>query len=596
MSRRKIKNAKKEFSCQEIGGLFFCATLARMSPGDLLEKLLTLRGFTDPVARETFLRPKYEDMHDPFLMNDMDKAVERIFAAIKAGEKICVYSDYDADGIPGAVILHDFFKKIGYTNFCNYIPHRHNEGYGVHKEALQSLADDGAKVVITVDVGITAVDEIAFGRSLGLDIIVTDHHEPLEVIPDCVAVVNPKLGSYPDPMLCGAGVAFKLVQAMLVGTTPQSFGHEATGRMTAPLSKGSMSFETIQNGWEKWLLDMAGLATLSDMVPLLNENRIIAYYGMKVLQQTRRPGLQALFQKSGISLAHLCEDDITFSITPKLNAASRMAHPVDAFKALATSDAREGLVAAEHLSVLNDDRKKTVASIMREVHKRIAVRTASEALPKILVIGDPMWSAGVLGLVASKITEEYSVTTFVWGSEGEVIKGSCRGSGDVPVVKLMQEVSSLLVQFGGHDEAGGFTVTRETVHFLEEALCGAYDSVKHEVSKKKDVSWDLELEFSDVTMKHYQALRQMAPFGVGNPKPVLAFRNAVVNGVKQFGKTTEHLEVLFPGMRAISWYAKSDSFTELIEVGKPVTLLAEFDYSVFRGKAELRLKIVDVLP
>jgi single-stranded-DNA-specific exonuclease len=558
-----------------------------MSPGELLEKLLALRGFADPVARETFLHPKYEDMHDPFLMNDMDKAVERIFAAIKAGEKICVYSDYDADGIPGAVILHDFFKKIGYTNFCNYIPHRHNEGYGVHKEALQSLRDDGAKVVITVDVGITAIEEIAFGSSLDLDIIVTDHHEPLEVIPDCVAVVNPKLGSYPDTMLCGAGVAFKLVQAML---TTLSFRE---GRLA---NQAGCVWPEVPSGWEKWLLDMAGLATLSDMVPLLNENRIIAYYGMKVLQQTRRPGLQALFQKSGISLAHLCEDDITFSITPKLNAASRMAHPVDAFKALATSDIREGLVAAEHLASLNDDRKKTVATIMREAHKRIAVRTASEALPKILVIGDPMWSAGVLGLVASKIAEEYSVTTFVWGSEEDLIKGSCRGIGDVPVVKLMREVSHLLVQFGGHDEAGGFTVTRETVHFLEEALCKSYGAVKHEVSRRKDVSWDMELELSDVTMKHYQTLREMAPFGVGNPKPVFAFKNALVKGVKQFGKTTEHLEVLFPGVRAISWYAKPDSFTEFVEVGKQVTLLAEFDYSVFRGKSELRLKIVDVLP
>jgi single-stranded-DNA-specific exonuclease len=246
-----------------------------MTGSEFLEKLLVKRGIVTEQDREVFLSPKYESMYDPYLMHDMQKAVDRIFQAIENQEKICIYSDYDADGIPGGVILHDFFKKINYEHFCNYIPHRHSEGYGVHKEALEGFAKDNVKLVITVDVGITSVDEITHGNSLGLEIIITDHHEPLEVLPPAFAIVNPKLGSYPDRMLCGAGTAFKLVQAV------------CTRRAT---------------GWEKWLLDMAGLATLSDMVPLVNENRIIAYYGMKVLQKTQRPGLQSLFEKSGINL------------------------------------------------------------------------------------------------------------------------------------------------------------------------------------------------------------------------------------------------------------------------------------------------------
>lgn len=557
---------------QGVDGLDF-ATIRFMTSQELLDQLLQKRGIITERDREAFLNPKYQNMYDPYLMHDMQKAVDRIVKAIENNERICIYSDYDADGIPGAVILHDFFKKIQYENFCNYIPHRHSEGYGVHKEALDGFAKDNVKLVITIDVGITAVDEIAYGNSLGLEIIVTDHHEPLEVLPNAFAIVNPKLGKginqYPDRMLCGSGVIFKLVQAMYKNN----------------------------DGWEKWLLDMAGIATLSDMVPLVNENRIFAYYGMKVLQKTPRPGLKALFEKSGINLNYLTETDIVFSITPKLNAASRMAHPDDAFKLLATRDMKTGMIAAEHLAKLNDERKKIVATIMREVHKKITVRKIDHGLPNILVMGDPAWPAGILGLVASKIIEEYQVTTFVWGSEGESIKGSCRGVGDVSVVKLMQSVSHLLTQFGGHEEAGGFTTTRDSVHFLEEEFNKSYQETKHEVSKRvTEISYDMELQLSDVTMENYYALRQMAPFGMGNPKPVFAFKNIIPTTVSQFGKTKEHLEVcLGPKVRAISWYANPESFTEKIEAGKPLTLLAEFDHSVFRGKEELRLMIVDVI-
>lgn len=573
-----------------------------MTSQELLDRLLEIRGFKTTEDRDFFLNPRYESMHDSLLMHDMQKAVERIIVAINAQEKICIYSDYDADGIPGGVILHDFFKKVGYENFLNYIPHRHSEGYGVHKDALQSLVNQGVKLVITVDVGITAVPEIEYGNSLGLEIIVTDHHEPLDVLPNAYAIVNPKLGNYPDRMLCGAAVAFKLVQA-LTKTLRLAFpahtffsrphtGYEKEGVRVSANSAG------LQDGWEKWLLDMAGLATLSDMVPLVGENRIIAYYGMKVLQKTKRPGLRSLFEKSGISLNHLTETDIVFSVTPRLNAASRMAHPDDAFRLLATEDKKEGLIAAEHLSVLNDSRKKIVATIMRDVHKKLHLRKSDSAkLPSIVVVGDPAWSAGVLGLVASKITEEYGVTTFVWGSEGEIIKGSCRSIGDISVVQLMQTASELLIQFGGHEEAGGFTTDREKVHFLEKIFNENYGELKKELAAHTKAMHDLELMLSDVTMEHYHTIRKLAPFGMGNETPVFAFKDVLVKDVKQFGKTMEHLEVQFgSGLpRAISWYAKPDSFSERIESNKMITLLAEFDYSVFRGKEELRLKIVDVV-
>lgn len=586
-----------------------------MTPEILLEQLLVQRGYSDPVSRDQFLNPKYESLYNPLLMHDMEKAVNRIFLALKNNERICIYSDYDADGIPGAVIMHDFFKKIGYENFCNYIPHRHTEGYGLHRAAIEKKHAEYCTLMITIDLGITAVPEIAFANSLGMDVIVTDHHEPLEKLPEAFAIVNPKLGHYPDRMLCGAGVVFKLIQALLAASakvTSSSPAEFATIKQVSAASQGY--FTGVTEGWEKWLLDMAGLATLSDMVPLVNENRIIAYYGMKVLQKTQRPGLVALFERSGISVRNLTETDIVFSITPKLNAASRMSHPEDAFKALATIDRREGIVAAEHLTKLNDLRKKMVAKIMKDVHKRIVARKIAGTLGTILVIGDPAWSAGILGIIASKIIEEYRVTVFVWGEEAGVIKGSVRGIGDISVVTLMQSVSHLFTHFGGHEDAGGFSACRETIHVLETEFCKQYDSIKHEISREGvEIISDMDLDISDVTINHYRSLRQMAPFGMGNPKPIFAFRNIMIESVRQFGKTTEHLEVIICNplstdqsgnvskglrntIRAISWYATPTSFTHIITAGETITLFAEFDYSVFRGKEELRLMIVDVLP
>ncbi len=298
-----------------------------MQSTDLLDRLLDLRGISSE-DRPSFLSPSYEEhLHDPFLMSDMEKAVDRILLAMKNDEHIVVYSDYDADGIPGGVILHDFFVKAGYSNFENYIPHRHDEGYGLHMDAVEQFVKNGAKLIITVDLGITAVEEVAFAQKNGVDVIVTDHHLPQENVPKAFAILNPKKkgDEYPFKELCGAGVAFKLVQG-LIKKIPE-----------------------LQNtGWEKWLLDMAGLATLSDMVPLVGENRVLAFYGMKVLQQTKRAGLQHLLKKMKIDPKYLVEDDITFMLTPRLNAASRMDSPQRAFEVLSERDPIKAAEIADH--------------------------------------------------------------------------------------------------------------------------------------------------------------------------------------------------------------------------------------------------------
>lgn len=568
-----------------------------MNPEILLNKLLEKRGVITDTDREKFLNPRYTDMYDPYLMHDMDKAVIRIAHAVTHNELICIYSDYDADGIPGNVILHDFFTKIGYTNIIKYIPHRHSEGYGLHKHAVEKFADLQVKLLITIDLGITAVSECRLARELGIDVIITDHHEPLEVLPDVVAIVNPKLSkkvlsfgedlgevlSYPDRMLCGAGVVFKLVQA-LVSPNVLSYVGESFGEV----------LKTIEPGWEKRLLDLAGLSTLSDMVPLLDENRVIAYGGMKFLAKSPRPGLQALFQKSGLDTNYMTETDVVFSITPRLNAASRMDHGDLAFDVLSTRNHTMAEITAEHISLLNDKRKKIVSDIM----KKISYQTHDES--SLIIVGHESWNAGILGIIAGKILEKYRKTVFVWGgSDGVTVKGSVRGNGSMSVVEMMSPHTELLHHYGGHNDAGGFSVALENKDQFFSALQNIEISPEFvPQNSMTDITPDLELSLSAVTDTYYQTIRKLAPFGMGNPEPVFLFKGVQVVTVKQFGKTVEHFEMIVRDgnkeVKAIKWFATQADFTRTPVETHQVDLYAKFEHSVFRGKHELRLQIVDI--
>lgn len=558
---------------------------------ELVQSLLEKRGITTPEDQYKFLHPDFaRDINDPLLLHDMEKAVARILQACEKNQKIVVYADYDADGIPGAVIFSDFFKKIGFQNFDIYIPHRHTEGYGLHHDAVISFIDQKIDLLITVDLGITAIDEVARAMKHNLDVIVTDHHEPLydiekgtKMIPEACAVVNPKLGNYPDPMLCGAAVAWKVVCALL-----------ATIRASTTLSTTYLN--NVHIGWEKWLLDMVGIATLSDMVPLTNENRTLAWYGLFVLSKTKRLGLLTLFQKLYIKQQNLVEEDITFMITPRINAASRMAHPMDAFKLLATHDVLEAQMMATHLVTINDERKKLVAQTMREVNKKLGSRT----IENVIVIGHPDWQAGILGLVASKISEEYKKPSFVWSRENGHIKGSCRTYGSCDMHALMSHVrTGVFMQFGGHKEAGGFTTTLDAIHDLEKELLSVYAEtvVTEELTLEK--KYDQEFSLVDVNMKTYRDIRRLAPFGESNPKPKFLFKNITISGIRHFGKHKEHLEIIFAeeknqSVAAIAFFSNIETFEIPLEIGSVVSCIAHIEEQNFMGKHSIRLRIVDI--
>lgn len=534
---------------------------------EIHEMLLKERGISAE-EKEFFLNPDYAKLHNPLLLPNIEKARDRIIEAIKNGEHIVVFSDYDADGIPGAVVLSDFFNRTGYKNHSFYIPHRHDEGFGLNLEAIDECKERGAKLIVTVDCGVADVSEVARANSHGIDVIITDHHEPNEVLPDAYAVVNPKLkeSEYPFKEICGSAVAFKLVQAIL--------GKESFG---------------IKPGMEKWSLDMVGIATLSDMVPLVNENRIFARFGLEVLRKSPRPGLSALFRNLKLERKTLSEDDIAFMITPRINAASRMGVPHDAFLLLSTESQIEAERLAAHLEKINNERKGVVASMVREAKKHL---TGREGIPAVIVLGNPEWKPALAGLVANSLVEEYERPAFVWGRDGDgTIKGSCRSYNGYDLFKLMECAKEHFLEYGGHAGAGGFSISNEKVHMLEEALSKALENLSFELEKER---LGLPISITDIGENLWEVVSSFAPFGVGNEKPVFKLSNVPIQSFKQFGKENNHLELTLPnGIKAISFFSSPESYK--LAAPSSCTLYAHLEKSYFRNRPELRLRIVDIV-
>jgi single-stranded-DNA-specific exonuclease len=560
---------------------------------EILSKLLYYRGIKNKKDAENFLNPIFEDNNDPFKMLGMDKAVQRIFKAIDNDEKIIIYSDYDADGIPGAVILHDFFRKIGYGNFENYIPHRVLEGFGLNDEAVDEFSKKNVGLIITVDCGIADIDEAKKIKEAGMDLIITDHHLPtmslggMEELPEAVAILDSKQlkCNYPDKNLCGAGVAFKLVQAFIKKLSD------------SPSTVLGATHLTV--GWEKWLLDMVAIATISDMVPLIGENRLLAYYGLKVLRKSPRPGLQKLLSIIKVDQKNITEDDIGFMISPRINAASRMGIPEDAFNLLVTKNDDEAFKYATHLNKINDERKGIVAQMVKEIKKHWN-EFDPEKKRKVLVAGNPNWKPSLLGLVANSLMDEHDGPVFLWGrEEGKTLKGSCRSCNGIDAVSLMRESAHLLIEYGGHSMSGGFSVSLEKVDLLVDGLEEAYKKISTNETEKEELIADVCLTIDDINTKLEKEISLLAPFGMDNPKPIFLFKNLEIFDVKIFGKKSEHLKIDFVNKKgkrisAIVFFKKPEDFSIKIEKGEKINLFANIEKSYFGGKEELRLRIVDI--
>ena len=552
---------------------------------NLLEHLLLSRGIV-PEEFAAFLAPDFvRDSHNPFLLPDMEKAVERILSAAKNNEQVGVWSDYDADGLPGGVMLAQFLRTLG-LSVRHYVPHRHKEGYGLNTDGLAELAAQGITLLVTVDLGTTDVEQISFAKGKGIDIIVTDH--PLEppVLPEAFALINPKLKSsrYPFDGLCGAGVAWKLVQAVLSKHRPEGFAE----------------------GYEKWYLDLVGIGTLSDMVPLRGENRMLAHFGLTVMRRARRPGLAALLNLLRIKPATLTEDDVGFMISPRINAASRMDSPEAAARLLATEDKVEAGELALALNKINDERKVLVATTVKEVNKRLQLIGLESP---VIVMGNPAWRPGILGLVANSLAEAHGKPAFVWGRGGStptphesgLLRGSCRSDGATNVVDLMGAVPGVFEDFGGHFASGGFSLPPERAHELPARLAEAYELLRAQRATPKEVVADRELELAEAPHA-LRDLDKLAPFGVGFEKPLFIFPGVSVAGARTFGKQQNHLELSLTRpsttlgaserIAGIAFFSTPESFTKKPGLGDSVSVVGNVERD-WRGAP--RLRVVDIV-
>lgn len=562
---------------------------------DYTAALLVRRGIATANEAEAFLSPSYDNhIGDPFLILNMEKAARRVAAAIESQDRICVWSDYDCDGIPGGVLMHDFMKKAG-ANFTNYIPHRHLEGYGLNISGLEKLAAEGTKLIITVDAGITDVEQVTRANELGMEVIITDHHLPLREdgedspnkLPPAYAVVDPKqdgeTNAYQE--FCGAGLAWKLCCAILKVGFP--------GRENIPL------------GWEKWLLDMAGLATIADVVPLSGENRVIAKYGLLVMRKSPRIGLQKLCTVARVNQRSITEDDVGFMIAPRVNAASRMGNPRDAFELFTTESETRADELAKEIEKLNRSRKALSGATTRAARARLEERKLAGTLPTVIAMGDPDWRPGLLGIVASSLAEEFGRPVFLWGREGTTTaKGSCRTGSAVSLVALMNAAEDTFDGSGGHIAAGGFTVSDHAVFDFEDRMVAALARLEGSALVAADGFADMEITNADILAERLSKTEAFAPFGLGNPKPAYLLRDMEVVCVSWFGKNEEHLKLTLgrndgfesAHVQAISFFAKRDLGDACARIAsqKTVTLLGNLERDQFTRGQPVRIRILAI--
>lgn len=540
---------------------------------DIVSHLLFHRGITDFEAAKTFFEPDYDSgIHDPFLFHDMEVAVSHVLDAIEKQKKVCIYSDYDADGIPGAVILSDFFEKIGYENFFVYIPHRNKEGFGLNMNAVEKIKEEGTDLIITIDCGIADEAEAEYISELGMELIITDHHEPNGRNPKSIAIVDHKkeICNYPDKNLCGSGVIFKFVQAMI--------------------SKGG--FE-IHEGWEKWLLDLVGIATLSDMVPLQGENRVFATYGLKVLSKTKRKGIQKIFEKRRVDTNNLTGEDIVFMVTPQINAASRMGDPIIAYELLKETDEIKAVEKVKHLEKINNERKGQVAAIVKEINKKLEGKK-----PLAVGMGNPDWQPSLLGLACNSIAEDFKIPVYLWGrGDGKELKGSCRtGNGD-NLVEIMNQLSDagIFETYGGHHGAGGFVIKSDKVDFLQEELDKIMEGTE-QTEHEEIVDWKISLD--DIDLKLAEEVQKLGPFGIGNEKPTFLLENITISNLRPLGATGAHLEITFnknngEKIKAIEFYKTAEDLN--LKLNKEYSLIVNLEVNNFNGRKDPRIKIVKIL-
>ena len=561
----------------------------------LLNEIIEKRGYKTKVQKLAFLNPDYTVVrqHDPFLLPSMTQAVDRLLRAAELREKVTIYCDYDVDGTTAAAVLLDALPRFG-LDVDFYVPDRFKEGYGLNKAAIKQLADGGTQLIVTVDNGIVSFDEVDYANKLGVGVVVTDHHTPRATIPNAIAVVDPKLlaRDYPDNYdvtfrlvnkndelypfldLCGCGVAFKLVQAL---------------QMRRP--------DALPDGQEKWLLDLVALATVSDVVSLVDENRSIVKWGLEVIKKTRRPGIRALAAVAKIELDQIDAQSIGFVLGPRINAAGRLANARLAVKLLSTMDNSEALKLATELDELNSNRKKLQNVIYSEAIKQVRVGDS------IAVAAGEGWHEGVIGIVASKVEETVERPTFVFSLTGDMAKGSGRSFGDFSIAAAINATSTLLVKGGGHAAAGGVTVMQSRLDDWCQAMNRYYQSLRLS-NQTKYLYPEPDLVISDlssITVDLVRDLSLLEPCGAANVVPTFQLKDVIVAARRTMGGESQHVRYTFMDnagnqLQAVAFNA-ADRFTIMPgEFGEVVhaNVLIQLDLNEWNGNVSAEGRLIKI--
>lgn len=554
---------------------------ARLGVSPLAARVLLARGLEDPEAARRFLWPSLDHLHDPLLMRDMAQAVERLRLALCQREPVLLYGDYDADGVTSVVLLHKAIELAGHRALIE-IPHRLREGYGLHAELLERAAGRGVRLVVSLDTGVRAVGAIERARRLGMDVIVVDHHLPDRELPPAVAVLNPRRNDcpYPEKNLCAAGLTLKLVQALMT----------ALGWPPARVRKLVRSF-----------LKIAAIATVADVAPLTGENRIIVKHGLEELRSVRNPGLRELLRVAGFTEGEpLTVEQVAFRLAPRLNAAGRMADASDVVRLLLTDDEEQASRMAAELHALNRQRQETENDILRDVEEQ-CLRTPVGAADAALVFSGP-YHRGVLGIVAARLVERYHRPVFVLGEMPE--QGVAQGSGrSIPAFHLLEALEAmpeLFLHYGGHRQAAGVTLPLEKVEEFRRRLNDYAAARLRPEDFEASLEADAECELGELSGRVAAELLQLAPFGYGNPAPLLVLRGLTVAGTPVVFKE-RHLRVaLRQGARTL--VAKAWDFagrmTE-VEAGARVDAAIRIEADPFaaaRGYPGWSAVLVDVRP
>lgn len=485
---------------------------------DIFEEILKSR-VPDKQARDLFLSPNYDARHDPFLLPDMKAAVDRLVTAFEKQEHITIYGDYDIDGLTATTVLLDAFSAFGLKHVEAFIPNRFVEGYGLTVDAIEKIATTGANLIVTVDCGSLSHKEIARANELGVDVIVTDHHNVAETPPPAVATINPKRKdhNYPFIDLAGVGVAFKLVQAL------------------------QTRLSGLENGQEKWLLDLVALGTVCDVVTLVDENRTNVYWGLKVLSKTRRPGLKALMAVSKVEPGKVNARSLGFGLGPRMNAAGRLETARHALEMLRAEDKMEALEKAQQLDALNIARRSDQDAIFK------AAILQAEMLKNdpVLVVSHPDWNHGIIGIVAAKLLEKYKKPTYVLQEMGEESKGSARSYGDFSAADAIRAADDIITKGGGHKLAAGVTLPTKNIEAFRRRVNEFYKSQKlfdqpSLLLPKADV---VIPDFSVVNEELLTKLELLEPFGNGNPEPILKAEHILVTGQRRMGAEGQHVKL-----------------------------------------------------